>query len=432
MSDSDEDMGGMGSVDSAPKPKANTKKARNRRPVAGPSSTKPASKTGSKAKPITEPEEDSDSVEEVVPIDTTKTTRGKRSAAVATDVNGVKGQSKAKPSGSKSKKGAGKVEVIVDSDEPQSVAEEVMKAINASTAPPTIIKSERETRLVAKLTEAKQQIADLTAQLKEVLTVRQTEPEMLLAEFKAHHESAMNAKDNLLKELRTALNTGQRLLVGGSGSALELLTRAAADEEKQAVQQQLDVLKESNAEWEQIEKELRYEISELQKNRPGPATRRPAQTTLGTDEPKNTEVIKFYEDLTNLLVPNVKQHTSAYLGLDEWTLTCVYTHENRQSLSFSLRFLYTLAPEESEPVTSLEQIVKSVRFSPLHLDNEPEDMVERLGYLATSFVFERDQLPLFLRSIHEKMAQLVNEDEGEEGEEEAQEDGSHSDHEMVS
>ena len=48
---------------------------------------------------------------------------------------------------------------------------------------------------------------------------------------------------------------------------------------------------------------------------------------LGNDEPKQTTVHKFYEDVTNIIVPNVKHQEPRYPGLDEWVLNCVYVHE---------------------------------------------------------------------------------------------------------
>jgi hypothetical protein len=44
------------------------------------------------------------------------------------------------------------------------------------------------------------------------------------------------------------------------------------------------------------------------------------------DDPKQVEIIKFYEDLTNLLVPSMKFQPAKDSGLDEWTFTCIYTY----------------------------------------------------------------------------------------------------------
>jgi hypothetical protein len=47
---------------------------------------------------------------------------------------------------------------------------------------------------------------------------------------------------------------------------------------------------------------------------------------LGADEPKNTAVIKFYEDLTNLLVPGLRFEPGKYLNQEETCFTCIYTY----------------------------------------------------------------------------------------------------------
>ena len=44
------------------------------------------------------------------------------------------------------------------------------------------------------------------------------------------------------------------------------------------------------------------------------------------DDPKQVEIIKFYEDLTNLLVPSMKFQPAKNSGLHEWTFTCIYTY----------------------------------------------------------------------------------------------------------
>jgi hypothetical protein len=61
---------------------------------------------------------------------------------------------------------------------------------------------------------------------------------------------------------------------------------------------------------------------------PGSATRGRVRGggIFGTDDPKNAAVIQFYEDLTNLLVPNLKFEPGKYLGLDEMCFTCIYTY----------------------------------------------------------------------------------------------------------
>jgi hypothetical protein len=68
--------------------------------------------------------------------------------------------------------------------------------------------------------------------------------------------------------------------------------------------------------------------SKLQRLPPVSAASRP-RTVNGlssTDDPKLGEIIRFYEDLTNLIVPNMKLQKGKYLGTDEWILNCVYSY----------------------------------------------------------------------------------------------------------
>jgi hypothetical protein len=69
--------------------------------------------------------------------------------------------------------------------------------------------------------------------------------------------------------------------------------------------------------------------SKLQRLPPASASR--PRTVNGsslssTDDLKVGEIIKFYEDITNLIVPNMKFQKGKYLGTDEWILNCVYSY----------------------------------------------------------------------------------------------------------
>lgn len=61
-----------------------------------------------------------------------------------------------------------------------------------------------------------------------------------------------------------------------------------------------------------------------------PASAAPHPRTINglssTDDLKLGEIIKFYEDLTNLIVPNMKLQKGKYLATDEWILNCVYSY----------------------------------------------------------------------------------------------------------
>lgn len=80
------------------------------------------------------------------------------------------------------------------------------------------------------------------------------------------------------------------------------------------------------------ENELRYELkAEIERSRvlSDKSVRTPqavARSRLAGEDPKNAEVIRLYEDLTDLLVPNMKHQISHGPGADEWIFKCIYTY----------------------------------------------------------------------------------------------------------
>lgn len=67
---------------------------------------------------------------------------------------------------------------------------------------------------------------------------------------------------------------------------------------------------------------------------------------FGTDEPKNAAVIQLYEDLTNLLIPNMRFESGRYLDLEDRCYTCVYTYVDQAAQDGPA------AVEQSEPLFS--------------------------------------------------------------------------------
>jgi len=176
------------------------------------------------------------------------------------------------------------------------------------------------------------------------------------------------AQENIIKELTAQMKLKEPLLHSTTATVLNLLTREAADEEKQMLEK--DVLRWKNVadehkkfieehkkrihELQQIgwcrhisrfglychssflpltEKDLRLELkAEIDRSNslaakaskvPGSALRsRPG----GVDDPKQAEVMRFYEDMTNIIIPSVKASKGRFFDLDEWVLSCVYTH----------------------------------------------------------------------------------------------------------
>ncbi|KAF9265599.1 hypothetical protein L218DRAFT_148762 [Marasmius fiardii PR-910] len=263
--------------------------------------------------------------------------------------------------------------------------------------------------------------------------IRHTEPEKLLDEMQEQHRveirgalqfsikvsvystNLLIVKEKLIQELNSSLARAEPLTKSEKTSVIHLLTREAADEEKKTVQQEVArlkaelvqrdaIIKEKDNlmhEKETIERELKYELQlerEAQKNRPpGSAQRGGRGTVLGSDDPKNTQVIKFYEDLTNLLVTNMKP-IPAQSKEEDWSLTCIYSYvgEGDDALTKSVHFSLRTASQSG-----------SMFYVPQSLEKETPQFTDKLGFLATSFSFPRAQLPLFLRTIYTTIGEAL-------------------------
>ena len=201
-----------------------------------------------------------------------------------------------------------------------------------------------------------------------------------------------------------------------------------------------------------IEKILRSDLAaeiergnHLSKNPPPSSAR---THTKPPDDPKNALVIRLYEDMTNCLIVSAKVGKSAYFNLDEPVFSCVYTHRDADSdvtaastsrsldvrllarllshtsvgVNFSLREIWE-KPEGSDPdspVKSRDDLVMRMKYQPYNLENEPEEFVKALKFLGHAFIFARDQLPIFLKSLTENVDNAVRgavEEDMSEGEE---------------
>jgi len=140
------------------------------------------------------------------------------------------------------------------------------------------------------------------------------------------------------------------------------------------------------------------------------------------DDPKLGEIIKFYEDLTNLIVPNMKLQKGKYLDTDEWLLNCVYSYTDEvaqkqkplldsRTISFTLRLCREPPTESKEAIENERQLVETVHYVPQNLDKESSEFRESLEFLNTTFTFERSQLSLFIRTLHQRMSGEVDSDD---------------------
>lgn len=83
--------------------------------------------------------------------------------------------------------------------------------------------------------------------------------------------------------------------------------------------------------------ELRYELqAEIERAKSlssqkqldsAPRARR-GRVLSQNEDPKMAELVRFYEDLTNLLVTDIKPQPGRYLQLEDWLMTCVYSYQD--------------------------------------------------------------------------------------------------------
>ncbi|KAF8809100.1 hypothetical protein BYT27DRAFT_7232467 [Phlegmacium glaucopus] len=316
-------------------------------------------------------------------------------------------------------------------------------------------------RLEEQLRQALSRIDSLTARFNELCQIRNTEPELLLERMEGQFKMQLQAQETLIANLNAQLarkdpvhRTHQQVF--------EILTREEANREMHALQAEVNEWKKRYQNVEKKLKEKDDEISTLKQSRSyisllslwllsgiehffilsendlrielqaeidrgktmanklqrmPPSTSRPrtGNGLSSTDDPKLAEIIKFYEDLTNLIVPSMKLGKGKYLDTDEWILNCVYSYTDEvaqkdkgqsdsRTISFTLRLCKEPPTASKEPVESERQLVETVQYVPQNLDKESAAFRESLEFLNTTFTFERSQLSLFIRTLRDRMS----------------------------
>lgn len=79
-------------------------------------------------------------------------------------------------------------------------------------------------------------------------------------------------------------------------------------------------------------------------------------------------------------------------------------------MTFKLRQCFDPRPDLQEEPKNTNDFAESLQYTPLLLDGE-EDFIESLGFLNSPFTFERDQLALFLRTLHDVVSDDGKEEE---------------------
>ncbi|KAK2466739.1 hypothetical protein APHAL10511_000997 [Amanita phalloides] len=469
MSDS-EDLGGFLPITPLPPPRRTTKPRKNANSEAGPSS-KPsrAPKAAGASKKAANPRKkqpstnDNDSdVQEVIQedeveqtgtgntngedIEMVDVTNGKKGAAgsttVAHSVNGKsagKGKGKAKAPATKTKIispeaaaiDVDAVERLEELEDEMDVAQETVRAVVAPRGGGIKDKNSREVaKLQERLRHSQEQVQLLIEKLEETHRIRDTEAEKLMKALDDQYQIELKSKEALLEGLSSQLAQKEPLTSGGNHSILHMITRETADEEQRKLLRENDQLRAQVKEKDkliaglrQTENELRIDLKaeiEHAKLLSDKSHRTPQMVPrsriAGTafEDPKNAEVIRFYEDLTNLLVTNMKHQASHRPGADDWILKCIYTYSEddmssdamQKSVAFTLRTVFL--GTESDPNE------QSIHYTPDDLDKEPPDFVEKLGFLNQPFSFSRKQLSLFLRTLYDSIkAALASESDDE-------------------
>ncbi|KAF7363625.1 hypothetical protein MSAN_01019600 [Mycena sanguinolenta] len=412
---------------------------------AGPS--KPTSKSRQKqAKEVVAvEEEESDDFaevaqpeEEVMEVDPPPT---RKPPSRSTAKSGAKGKGKVKTESASTKQQPSRAEVeVIDDDDDDAGAPATARAINNATNHNGAIGIAAPSRRVAssaaatkqieslrrQLESAQANIKELSKQLEESYRVRHTEPELLQQRQMEKYEETIRTKELLIKQHEEMLARKEPLSRDGKTSVLHLVTRETADAEKHSAEEKvaywqaqfeergrlLEEKERKIAELTQIQKDLQYEIKierensqKAPRNPPSAPRGRGPNGVLGSDDPKHSELVKFYEDVTNLLVMDIKIQESKYLKLDECALTCLYTYvdktgspESRRSLAFSLRFTYDPLDPDA-PVESKDDLDQAAQYTPIDVDKEGPEFNEALQFLNNGFTFPRKQLPLFFNSL---------------------------------
>ncbi|KAM6500328.1 hypothetical protein JOM56_003342 [Amanita muscaria] len=459
MSDSGDDLGGFDPETPRPPPKRKTKPRANARNNAEPG---PSSKPLAKKKPanarLKQSNEESDEVQEVLrdieleedvetinvgeeDVQMVDVPNSKKMVSVVNGKTTTKGKGKARVPPSRLTKKAPADPGVIDanaeeeSDDPmieaaQSVARNVAIAFG-------IGKKEKASREVAKLQErlreSQEHAQTLVAKLEETLR-KETESEKLLKAKVEQYKAELKAKDAVVETLTSQLAQKETLALRGKQSILHMITREAADEEQRTLETNIMQLKELLAQQEgelkskdkqmtglhQLEMELRMELKaeiERSKTLADKSLRTPQATIRNRpggafEDPKNAQVIRFYEDLTNVLVTSMKHGSGPE---DEWILKCVYTFsddgladETQKSVTFTLRMP---SPSESESKN------QSIYYVPEELDKEPPDFVEKLEFLNQPFTFSRKQLSIFSRTLYDRLKEACGVDDQQEDDE---------------
>ncbi|KAF5358061.1 hypothetical protein D9756_001359 [Leucocoprinus leucothites] len=399
-----------------------------------PSSSKLPPKSSKQVMEVQGSEEEENAGEEVIHIDVPpprETRTGK--AAVGRSRN----QAKRKKESPMDEVLEGQDEIVALIDKIGGPAPTSSRKSGTTGAPASNVKDAETARLKEKISRLESENKALSDQLEELFRIRETEAEALLRRTDEQYQTRVRALEDLNHVLTDELSKKQPLVGLGRSTVFNLIPREVADAEKQTLEKEITKLKgeaddaaktlsdkdQEIGQLKQLEKELRFELkaeidraNSLAKQAP----RHPHPTPrsgMVAEDPKHREAISLYEDLTNIIVLNIRSTPSSTGRKDEWQFTCCYTHTNEsdsvnpatRSLSFTLRS-YELLDDGG-------QHNDWIQYLPMSLEKEADAFRDKLGFLNSPFQFERNQLALFLRTLYTTVEDIVKaDDESDDGE----------------
>lgn len=78
------------------------------------------------------------------------------------------------------------------------------------------------------------------------------------------------------------------------------------------------------------------------------------------------------------------------------------------------------------PINSKDELEAKIRFIPQNLEKEPEDFITTLGFFKDPFMFARNQLAVFWKTLSERLGdppEAGQDDEDEDEDEEEEQEG---------
>ncbi|KAF8511126.1 hypothetical protein BU17DRAFT_97470 [Hysterangium stoloniferum] len=257
-----------------------------------------------------------------------------------------------------------------------------------------------------------QQRDNMAKELEQVFQLRETETERLKDEMKAQYETRL--KGPLEDTIHEYESLSRKDAFSQSGSStLHFLTRETADQEKQEIQKEIAKLKNivkekdaliarkdtENRELEDTVRTLRADLkAEIDNTKALTSRNHPPSSSKQAHkpDPKHAMVIRLYEELTGVLVTNVR-HEPGQFKEDDAIYTCVQTTCNDRSLNFTLKFFKEF--EESDAPRKGDDPVDKVIYTPQFLDMESREFVDQMDFLAQPFTFQKSQMRVFTNTL---------------------------------